>query len=52
MNTQVILNRIKNHRIDTRAEELQAIREITQELILFTLSTGDFFNQAAFQGGT
>lgn len=52
MNTQVVLNRLKNYRLDSVAGELQAIREITQELILFALSTGDFFNYAAFQGGT
>lgn len=32
--------------------EITAIREITQELILFALSTSDFFSHAAFQGGT
>jgi len=38
--------------MDSPETELTAIREITQELILFALSTSDFFSYATFQGGT
>lgn len=52
MNTSIIENRLKKYRTDSAETELTAIREITQELILFALSTSDFFSYAAFQGGT
>lgn len=52
MNTGIIENRLKRYRTDSPETELTAIREITQELILFALSTSDFFSHAAFQGGT
>lgn len=52
MNTGIIEDRLKRYRTDSPETELTAIREITQELILFALSTSDFFSHAAFQGGT
>lgn len=52
MNTSIIEDRLKRYHTDSQETELTAIREITQELILFALSTSDFFTHAAFQGGT
>ena len=52
MNTSIIEDRLKKYGADSAETELTAIREITQELILFALSTSDFFSYAAFQGGT
>lgn len=52
MNTRIIEDRLKRYGVISPEEALQAIREITQEMILFTLSTSDFFSYAAFQGGT
>lgn len=52
MNTGIIEDRLKRYRTESAETELTAIREITQELILFALSTSDFFSHAAFQGGT
>jgi len=52
MNIIIIENRLKNYGAISAETELTAIREITQELILFALSTSDFFSHAAFQGGT
>jgi len=52
MNTGIIENRLKRYHTNSLETELTGIREITQELILFALSTSDFFSHAAFQGGT
>ena len=52
MNTSIIEDRLKKYGADSAETELTTIREITQELILFALSTSDFFSYAAFQGGT
>jgi len=52
MNTRIIEERLKQYTSSSPTLETQGIREITQELILFSLSTSDFFTYAAFQGGT
>jgi len=52
MNTSIIEDRLKKYGAISTETEITAIREITQELILFALSTSDFFSHAAFQGGT
>jgi len=52
MNTSIIEDRLKKYGTNSAETVLTAIREITQELILFALSTSDFFSHAAFQGGT
>jgi len=52
MNTRIIEDRLKKYPQSSLEDGTQAIREITQELILFSLSTSDFFSYAAFQGGT
>lgn len=52
MNTRIIEERLRQYKSSSPDLEAQGIREITQELILFSLSTSDFFTYAAFQGGT
>lgn len=52
MNTRIIEERLARYGSNSDFESTRAIREITQELILFALSTTDFFTRAAFQGGT
>ncbi|MEA3363613.1 MAG: nucleotidyl transferase AbiEii/AbiGii toxin family protein [Thermodesulfobacteriota bacterium] len=52
MSIQIIQQRLLSYNCKTEIEEQQAIREITQEVILAALSRGDFFKHASFQGGT
>ena len=52
MNVKIIQDRLASYQCQSEIEELQALREITQELILAALGRGDLFKQAAFQGGT
>ena len=52
MNVQMIQQRLLNYNCKTDVEEQQAIREITQEVVLAALGRGDFFKHALFQGGT
>ncbi len=52
MSIQIIQQRLAMYSCKTDIEELQAIREITQEVILASLSRGTLFEYAAFQGGT
>lgn len=52
MSVQMIRQRLTNYNCKTDVEEQQAIREITQEVVLAALSRGDFFKYALFQGGT
>lgn len=52
MKIRIIEERLKKYELTSAGTDLQAIREITQELILYSLSTSDFFTYAAFQGGT
>ncbi len=52
MSSQIILERLKSYNCKTTNEEQQALREITQEVILAALGRGDFFEHALFQGGT
>ncbi|MCK7530853.1 MAG: hypothetical protein MZV63_07290 [Marinilabiliales bacterium] len=42
MNTRIIEERLKQYTSSSPTLETQGIREITQELILFSLSTSDF----------
>ena len=49
---QIIEERIKEYKPANKEEELNAFKEIVQEIILSSLSRVDFFKQAAFQGGT
>lgn len=52
MSVQMIQQRLSNYNCKTDLEEQQAIREITQEVVLAALGRGDFFKHALFQGGT
>ncbi|NMA39918.1 MAG: nucleotidyl transferase AbiEii/AbiGii toxin family protein [Lentisphaerae bacterium] len=48
----MIQQRLLTYNCKTDIEEQQAIREITQEVVLAALGRGDFFKHALFQGGT
>jgi len=52
MSVEVISERLRTYECKTDLEEFQAVREITQEVILAALGRGDFFKHALFQGGT
>ena len=52
MNVKIIQERLNSYNCQTDIEERQAIREISQELILAALGRSDFFKHAIFQGGT
>ncbi len=52
MSVQMIQQRLLSYNCKTDIEEQQAIREITQEVVLAALGRGDFFKHALFQGGT
>ena len=52
MSVQMIRERLASYNCQTALEELQALREITQEVALAALGRGDFFKHALFQGGT
>lgn len=49
---EIIQRRLGEYACESEEEELNAIREILQELILAGLSRTDFFTKAAFHGGT
>ena len=48
----MIQDRLGDYGCRSALEEEQALREITQEVVLAALGRTDFFTQAAFQGGT
>ena len=48
----VILQMLDQYEIRNTNDEVNALKEIIQELILSGLSRGDFFGEAAFYGGT
>jgi predicted nucleotidyltransferase component of viral defense system len=52
MSVKMIQQRLLSYDCKTDIEEQQAIREITQEVVLAALGRGDFFKYALFQGGT
>ncbi len=52
MSVSIIRERLATYGCKSQIEEEQAIREITQELVLAALGRTDFFKTAAFQGGT
>lgn len=49
---ELIQRRLEEYDCGSEEEELNAIREILQELILAGLARTDFFTKAAFHGGT
>jgi predicted nucleotidyltransferase component of viral defense system len=52
MSVRMIQQRLLSYNCGTDIEEQQAIREITQEVVLAALGRGDFFQHGLFQGGT
>jgi len=52
MSIKIIEQKLKLYSISSEIEEMQALKEITQEVILASLGRTDFFYQASFQGGT
>ena len=48
----LIQQRLDLYTLQTPLDEERALREILQELVLFALYKVDFFQAAAFQGGT
>lgn len=48
----LLQRRLDEYRCDGEEEELNAIREILQDMILAGLARTDFFTKAAFHGGT
>ena len=52
MSIVMVEERLKSYQVSSEIEEIQALREITQEVILASLSRTDFFEYAAFQGDT
>lgn len=49
---ELLQERLQGYKPADSAEQEQALKEILQELILYALWRQDFFEQAAFQGGT
>jgi len=52
VNIQSIQQRLESYGSLTSIDEHQALREITQEVVLAALGRGDFFRYALFHGGT
>ncbi len=52
MSVRMIQDRLNGYGCHSTLEEEQALREITQEIVLAGLGRTDFFQHAAFQGGT
>ena len=52
MSIRMIEQRMTTYSISSEIEEMQALREITQEVVLASLGRAGFFQEAIFQGGT
>jgi len=52
MSVRAIQDRLNSYGCASAVEEEQALREITQEIVLAALGRTSFFDKAAFQGGT
>ena len=52
MTVKMIQDRLAGYGCRSAQEEEQALREITQEIVLASLGRMDFFQKAAFQGGS
>lgn len=52
MSIRMIQERLRSYSCSSEQEEDHAVREITQEVILASLSRAGFFADAVFQGGT
>lgn len=52
MTLDIVNDRLKNYDVKTKQAELNAIKEISQEIALAALARSGFFKHAMFQGGT
>ncbi len=52
MSVEIIQERLAAYGCRSTLEEQQAVREISQEILLAGLGRTDFFGRAGFQGGT
>ena len=52
MSVKMIQDRLDSYNCQSAFEEEQALREITQEIVLAALGRTDFFQKSGFQGGT
>ena len=52
MEIKVLESRLAQYNIQSKQDELNAIKEVIQEIALSALSRSGFFKNAAFQGGT
>jgi predicted nucleotidyltransferase component of viral defense system len=52
MTLDIIHDRLKTYKIETKQSELNALKEISQEIALGGLARAGFFKHALFQGGT
>ncbi len=52
MGVHIIEQRLASRPVQSAQEEVHALCEITQELVLASLGRSDFFSSASFQGGT
>ena len=52
MSVKMIQDRLDGYGCRSTLEEEQALREITQEIVLAALGRTDFFQKTGFQGGT
>lgn len=50
--TTILTDRLKKYSIQNAEDEQDALKEILQEIILYSLSNAGFFEKAIFQGGT
>jgi predicted nucleotidyltransferase component of viral defense system len=48
----IIQEKLRSYKLHSKREELNALKEIYQEITLAALARSDFFRLAAFQGGT
>lgn len=48
----VVIQMLSKYEIKNTNDEINALKEIIQEIVLSGLSRGNFFNEAAFYGGT
>ena len=52
MSVRIIQEKLESYSARTLQEETNAVKEITQEIVLAALARGHFFKAAIFQGGT
>ena len=48
----IIDQMLEDYQIKNTTDEINALKEVIQEIVLSGLSRGGFFNEAAFYGGT